>query len=206
MTDAQKFKIYFPAWNACCRANAWSMRGGMVQFDGSRLSEEGAKVMTFARQRAVMQHRPMTLNDIRHGVHWIALGRDKSSSHLTNAELDRVVSLLRLLSDPDDLSARMRWDAYARGEDPGAVTRLDYFIRTAAPDAYVRKMALDMCGTRTWEDLGMAQKQVLSRALSQRRKTFQRPMAPGAAARTGQPGRAYELKAEMKFETTTNPF
>lgn len=178
MTNAQKFKFYFPAWTACTRANGWRMSKGILRFDPQQLTEESSKVMTFARQRAVMEKRPMTVDDLRHGAHWLALGKDKSSEHLTNAELDRVVALFRLLTAPEDLGARMTQDAYDRGEDPGAVQRLDYFIRTSAPDAYVRKVSLDMCHTRDWEDLAVGQKQTLARALSQRRKNFHRTVKP----------------------------
>lgn len=176
MTPAQKFKFYFPAWNACVKANGWHMQGGMVQFDGSRLTEEGRKVFQFARQRAISQKRPMKLDDVRHGVHWLALGRDKSSEHLTNANLDRVVALFKLLADPEDLGARMNQDAYDRGEDPGAIERLNWMIRNAAPAAYVAKVSLDMCGSRDWESLPIAQKHVLARALKQRKVSFRRPM------------------------------
>lgn len=179
MTDKQKFKFYFPAWSACCKANGWRMSKGILQFDPEQLTAKSSKVMTFARQRAVMANRPMTVDDLRHGAHWLALGKDKSSEHLTNAELDRVVALFKVLGNPDDLGARLKQDAYERGEDPGAIERLNYFIRTSAPAAYVEKVSLDMCGTRDWESLPIAQKHVLSRALSQRRKKFHKPVAVG---------------------------
>lgn len=210
MTPAQKFHFYFPAWNACVKANGWHMRGGMVQFDGGRLTEEGVKMVTFARQRALMAKRPMSIDDFRHGAHWLALGRDKSSEHLTNAEVDRVVALFRLLANPDDLGARMKWDAYTRGEDPGAVQRVDWFIRQAAPAAYTAKVSLDMCGTRDWESLPIAKKNVLARALKQRNASFRKPVQrrdaePQRHAELGHRPNATAVASALCAESNDNP-
>lgn len=169
MTDKQKFKFYFPAWRNCCLANEWHMVKGRLDFNPERLTDEGRKVMTFARQRAVTEKRGITLDDMRHGAHWLALGKDKSSAHLNNAEVDRVVCLFRVLQDPDDLDSRIKWEAYERGEDPGAVNRLDYIIKTI-PDALARKISQDMIGTRMWEWATAQQKQILARRIAQYRK------------------------------------
>jgi hypothetical protein len=179
MTKAQKFRFYFPAWTACCRANGWKMQQGRLLYDASQLTEEGRKVLAFAMQRAVTEHRPVNVDDMRHAAHIVAIGRDKSSEHLTNDEVDRVVTLFQLLTDPEDLGYRMKWDAYQRGEDPGVVTRLDWSIRHAAPDAYVRAIAHGKFGTRAWENLTVGQKQHLAMTLAQRRKKFHQPINRG---------------------------
>lgn len=198
MTDAQKFRFYFPAWNDCVRANNWRVENKFVVIDNSRLTAEGRVVLTFAQQRATMRDgatpgrpQPVTMDDLRHGAHWLALGRDKSSEHLNNAEVDRVVALFRLLQDPDDLGARMKWDAFQRGEDPGEVKRLDYAITHAAPDGYVRKISEDKFGSRQWEWLTVAQKRQLLVTLKERNKSFRQPLQ-----RTGsQPaGKVYYMK------------
>lgn len=177
MTDAQKYKFYFPAWTACVAANNWRVSKKAVVLDESRLTEEGRKVLTFARQRAAARDgvtpgrpQPVTLDDLRHGAHWLALGKDKSSENLTNADVDRVVTLFRLLQDPDDLDARMKWDAFERGEDPGEVKRLDWSIRNAAPEAYARTVSAGLFGSRSWELLTVAQKRRLAMTLNERRK------------------------------------
>jgi hypothetical protein len=181
MTKAQKFRFYFPAWTACCRANGWKMSQGRLLYDASSLTDEGRKVLAFAMQRAVMEHRPVTVDDLRHGAHIVAIGRDKSSEHLANDEVDRVVALFQVLTDPEDLGYRMKWDAYARGENPGVVKRLDWSIRHAAPDAYVRAIAHGKFGTRAWENLTVGQKQHLAMTLAQRRKKFHEPINRGDA-------------------------
>jgi hypothetical protein len=181
MTLNQKFKFYFPAWNDCCQANSWRMEKKRLVIDESRITEEGRKVLTLARQRAQMANRPTAVDDMRHGAHILALGRDKSSEHLTNAEVDRVVTLFRLLQDPEDLDAVMKWQSYQRGEDPGEIKRLDYAIGHAAPDAYVRQICADRFGTRMWEDLEKSQKRQLAMTLKERNKSFRKPMQRGDA-------------------------
>ncbi len=174
MTDAQKYKFYFPAWTACVRANGWRKERGRVVLDGgASRNDELAKVLTFATQRALQAGRSLAVDDLRHGCHWLALGRDKSSADLTNADLDRVVNVFELLTDPDNLAVRLKFDAYLRGEDPGAIARVEYFIRRC-PDAYVRALSAGKFGTRQWENLTISQKKQLSMTLANRK-----PAQPG---------------------------
>lgn len=169
MTDAQKFHFYFPAWNACVKANGWRKVKGRLQIAECEMrSAELNQVLVFAEQRATMALRGLSTDDLRHGCHIVALGKDKSSADLTNAEVDRVVTLFQLLTDPDDLTARLAWDAYQRGEDPGAVKRVEYFIRRC-PEAYVRAVSADKFGTRQWENLTVKQKGLLSMTLANRK-------------------------------------
>lgn len=169
MTDAQKFRFYFPAWTACVRANGWHMAKGRLAGaiePGTRSAEHSA-VIEHAQRFAVASGRTLNLETLRHGAHIVALGRDKSSADLSNQELERVVALFAVVADPDDLAARLTWDAYQRGEDPGAVKRVEWFIRRC-PDAYARAVAQDKFGTRQWENLTLAQKRTLSLTLKNR--------------------------------------
>lgn len=134
-------------------------------------SPELQKVLALARQRAAGEHRGLKLDDLRHAVHILCLGRDKSSDALTPSETDRVVAMFRLIQDPEDLDARLQVDAYARGEDPGALRRVEYVIRTSAPDAYVRAIAAARFGTRHWEELKPGQKSQLAMTLKERNKS-----------------------------------
>jgi hypothetical protein len=183
VTPAQKFKFYFPAWTAAVRANGWHMEHGRLTGSGiTRWGEatdepargdahpttELAAVIGFARSLAAAAHRGLKVDDLRHGAHVLALGRDKSSAQLTNTELDRVVALFRLLAAPEDLAAIIAWDAYQRGEDPGALTRVEYFIRRC-PEAYVRSVCHGRFGTRNWESLTIAQKKLLGMTLANRK-------------------------------------
>jgi len=50
----------------------------------------------------------------RHELHIRALGRDKSSSSFTNADLDRVLAVFRAISQPANLNAQLRQQHQAR--------------------------------------------------------------------------------------------
>jgi hypothetical protein len=65
-------------------------------------------VVASATAIAASQHRAPVLDDLRHGVHVVALGRDKSSKQLTNRELDCVVSFMQLMVDETNISADLR--------------------------------------------------------------------------------------------------
>ena len=179
MTPAQKFRLYFPAWHAVVKANGWHMEQRRLVIDGDRLGEEGRQVVAAARQRAACEFRGPVRDDLRHGAHVVALGGDKSSADLTNDELDRVLTLFALLADPQDLAARLRWDAYLRGENPGAQERTDWFIQHAAPGAYARAIAADKFGTRQWENLDLGRKKNLAITLARRRANRERSLPAG---------------------------
>ena len=206
MTDLQRTRFYFPAWNLCCRANGWKMAGSRLVFDAGALTEEGRKAVTLANQRALMEHRPVTLDDLRHGVHIVALGRDKSSEHLTNAEVDRVVALFHYLRAPEDLTAVMKWTAYERGEDPGQLRRIEFVIRSV-PEALQRHIALDMIGTRDWESASLAQKLILSRRIAQwksgkragKAESGKRKAETGNLPAAVAAGNSYQLDPNKKF-------
>jgi hypothetical protein len=169
----------------CERLATFAQKGQLV-VDQERLTDEGRAVFTLARQRALSESRPMKLDDMRHAAHIVALKRDKSSEHLTNKELDRVVCLFHVLEDPDLLgddkrSGLMQWMAYERGEDPGAAKRVEWFIANAAPEEYTRAISQDKFGTRQWEWLTPAQKNDLAKTLSERRRAKLRPIQQQAA-------------------------
>lgn len=50
-------------------------------------------------------HSAVVPDHLRHACHYVALGKDKSSDNLTNAELDQVLAVFRLMADPDDLKS-----------------------------------------------------------------------------------------------------
>lgn len=170
MTDRQRKFFFFPAWSHAVQANHWHMAKKRLVIPEDRLTDEGRAVLVCAQQRAINAGRGPTLDDLRHGCYILALGRDKETDHLTNDDVDRVVTLFNLLKDPDDLDARMKWDAYQRGEDPGADKRVDWFIKKAAPDAYVRAISESRFGSRQWEWLTLAQKRSLAMTLGERKK------------------------------------
>lgn len=166
MTERQKYRLYFPAWRAAVKANGWRMESGRLMVDEGRLGVEGRQVLALARQRAAMEHRAPGVDDLRHGCHVLALGRDKSSKVLTNRELDVVVALFRLLADGDDLAARLDWDHPETLEE----RRVEWVIRHAAPEAYVRAVCADRFGTREWSGLALGAKRQLAMTLVERQR------------------------------------
>lgn len=196
MTTSQKFKFYFPAWNAAVRANGWHVIHKQVIVDETRLSAEGLKVLAFARQRAqsrvareqisafqLSQFQHLSLDDLRHGAHMLAIKRDKSSKDITNAEMDRIVCLFNVLAEPEFLGTkhkmgRLDWDAYERGEDPGAMRRLHWVIESV-PEAIARHIAADMIHRRDWEFANIADKRTLARRIAQYKKSKQQPISQG---------------------------
>lgn len=167
MTDRQKFRLYLPAWGACARANGWRMVKGRLVGRGLEDAPGGGaelvSVIAAARQIAAARHRAAMPDDIRHGCHVVALGRDRSSGDLSNAEVDRVVSLFRVLTDPDDLDARLAWD------NPGLAEarRVEWFLGQAAPE-YVARLARDIYGTERWQSLPVEKQRRLSRLVGKR--------------------------------------
>lgn len=112
---------------------------------------------------AQKQHRAPKQDDIRHAVHVVALGKDKSSKDLTNREFDRVLCLLRLLIDPDNLEEVIRWE----NPDLDERKRLVWFIDNF-PAQYVRQIASDKFKQPGLDQLSMAQLRMLATTLRNR--------------------------------------
>lgn len=178
MTDKQKFKLYFPLWRQACEANGWERAESRRQRVGNETGSEWvSKVETFARQLAKSRdqgaaEQGVTVDDLRHGAHICALGRDKSSKDFTNGDLDRVVSLFRLLIEPTDLDASMNLADPERGQ----AARIKHFIKHAAPFAYTdaicRGKFRGSYESPFWEDLPMWALKDLARTLAERKKAW----------------------------------
>ncbi len=159
MTPTQARKLYWPAWSRALKA-AWyrhPVAGYVIQSAESMAVE----ITVAAQEQASAEFRAMDADDLRHAAHRLALGRDKSSSQLTNRELDRIVALFRILADPEDLRARLEYDNPQRGER----RRQDYVIRTSVPEAYARHVAADKFGTANLDGLNDQQARELAMTL-----------------------------------------
>ena len=133
MTPAQH-KKYIRDWGACTKANGWCMKQGRLVLDEAKLNEHGRKVLAAATAIAAAQHRAPVLEDLRHGVHVVALGRDKSSKVMKNAECDAVFALLALLVNDCDLKAGADLADPDRGE---RLRMLVYISRLKIPEAII---------------------------------------------------------------------
>ena len=143
MTPMQRKRLYFPAWQSAWKRN-WVMDGATVVAVGEPDVSVRAildQMEVIALQRARAAGRGMTADDLRHAGHVVALGRPVSSNDLDNRDLDRVMSLWRLLADPEDLSAVMAWEKPATAER----RRMEWFVQNSGlPREYV----LEICQKR----------------------------------------------------------
>jgi hypothetical protein len=177
MTEKQQKRFYFPKWNEVCRANCWKTESGKLkaEIDPENGSDWVKKVWRFARQLAATSCRGVTLDDLRHGAHIVALGHDKSSETMTNAELDKVMVVFRLLIDETDLDASMEFSNPEAGER----RRQKYFIEHAAPEAYIDAVCkgkfAKVYQSPFWEDLPLWALRDLSRTLANRRASWHAP-------------------------------
>jgi hypothetical protein len=168
MTKAQKFKLYFPAWGRAFAANWRREKGRILPIAGRAESEWLARVETCARQLALQAHRAPTSDDLRHGIHVAALGRDKSSAEISGADLDKLIpwigdgrTIAGVLVDPDDLGSIMALlDPDQRTREWKIAT-----IRQLAPDAMIRHIAADIWHVEDWTKLDLASLEGLRRKL-----------------------------------------
>lgn len=110
MTPAQHTRFYFPNWLGTCRRLGWRLADGRLQVEEARLNQHAQRVLAAGTARAAAEHRAPVLDDLRHGVHAVALGRDKSSKQLTNRELDCVVAFMQLMIQETNIGADILLD------------------------------------------------------------------------------------------------
>lgn len=181
MTHLQKTKFYFPAWNRAFRSN-WRRLNGRIEPLEDRVEclirerpdapmiNLTSKVESHAAARALQHHRAVTADDLRHACHVVALGRDKSSDDLTNAELERVVHLFRLLADTVAF--------YNPEEDTRR--RLIWFLEKKVKRQYLESVCLSEYQTRNFRSLSTDRLHNLVRTLKHRPNAELTP-APAAA-------------------------
>lgn len=185
MTDTQKKRLYFPAWRDCCRANDWRWAGGRPVQTARRshpLHGEFARLWSVAERLARQAHRAVALDDLRHGVHILALGFDKSSQHLSNGEVNRVVDLMHFLRDPENLDHVARWQDAEISPRRSMLS----FLEKKAPSEYIARIASDKFATPHWRDLDLAQLRSLAAIIAKRAGKFREPVGR-ADEKTGPP-------------------
>lgn len=184
MTQNQQRRLYFPAWTQAFKANWTSDRGRIQDAVGYTPSEWRDRVVAAADVRAREHVRGITQDDLRHACHVVAFGRDRSSTDLRPLQMRRVLHLFRLLVDPQDLTAIMRWMDPRVDEREEAV----WFLENKCREAYVRHIAHDLYGTKDWEGLPDGRVIALANTLRARRNGLNHaeplprvPTAPQAA-------------------------
>lgn len=184
MNTAQT-QLYWRAWAAVVRVHNWRGTGEALAatYEACWISPElnasvyqpiwnAASGLAYQKNR-----RSLTAEDLRHACHIVALNRNASSKHFTNADLDRVLALLRLLADPNTLRNVEAW----QNEEAGERCRLVYVIKQAPP-AYFQKIAHDKFGTADLAQLTLEQLRQLSLTLRSRLAAREPITAPQPAA------------------------
>lgn len=204
MSPAQRTRFYFPAWSRVCKACGWYMESG--RFMGGRRDFFGEspevnalyqQIWDAAGARAAGEHRGLKPDDLRHGCHVAAFGRDKSSGGFSNQELDRVVALFGMLTNPGSL--RTVQDYFF----PENAQRRRYVagIAHCAPKAYIESICADKFARAYraphWEELPMWALRQLLMTVKHRH-----PVRPG------EPGEMTEDGGQMAEEAAIagNPF
>lgn len=171
MTEQQN-KKYWRRWNAVVRANHWCMiqhrldpaalgnpQSAILNPQSSAPSPHHVAVFAAASHRAVQEARGVTAEDLRHGCHIVAIGRDKSHVDLTNKEFDALLNywgdertIRGLLLDPLNLAAEInRANPALKVRD-----RHLHFLQHDCIGGYVVSECERIFGTKNWEALSDA--------------------------------------------------
>lgn len=176
MTKAQQRRFYFPIWNACAATNHWVMvRGRLVADLAQQCGAEGAlrwseparaemlKVITLAYDLAAATHCAVTADHLRHACNLAAAGVE-SSLRLDNKQINRVVTLFKLLKDPEDLDAVMDWLNPENADRRSCLS----FLKKKAPEGTIIAISKNAFGTIFWEDLELSKLRWLAKQLKGR--------------------------------------
>lgn len=176
--------FYWSLWRECCQKNGWRMERGRLLYDPFKLNEVGKKVWTCAEQLALQSHRAVILDDLRHGCHFVALSRMRSSKDFSNKEFNKVRLVLQLCADFDNLQAQMEQANPAMVENAS----FDSFLLKRANEAAIISISSNAFGTKHWRDLPIEKKRWIAKTVKERhpRKTFyRRQLAPGELHSSG---------------------
>ncbi len=188
MLSPAQVELYGRRWSACCQANQWRQARGRLVPDarGAATSEYHAQVWALAEQHALKMHRGVGLDDLRRAVTASIAGRFCSTKDLTNAQFTRLLDLLNLLSDPDNLAAVVAWQHPENREREHKIRQL----RSLRHEAVIAHVSQDIFQTMNWEELPLPQLEALRRKFwtqdnrpkRQRRQPAATPQPVGAGA------------------------
>jgi hypothetical protein len=227
MTTNQQRRLYFPAWQLAAKNHGWhkpsvapSLHRPIAFFGTPELNPIYQRIVQIAHERAsarpsqckmanaqcsmLNEVPPPSPDDYRHACHLVAFGRDLSSSALSNAQLDRILALFKLLADPDDLAAWLTWN----NPQESARTRLLYWLRNNCVESYIVQLSRERFHTANWESLDYADLRQLHMTLKNRQNSRKTPGGSGRAATTRErPASAFvNVSRNTEPETEPEPF
>jgi hypothetical protein len=186
VTTAQQRSFYFPAWNRAAAVHGWkaSLKGADLRatrkatWGGPEVDKVYGKLWFIALGLADLEERDVCAADLRHACNLAATGKKRHSEDLNNKETNRVVALLELLVDPENLAAMNAW----LHPDAAAREGVRVQIRKLAPLAYIISVSRGKFSRDDWENLPDHELSQLlftlkARARSSRTAT-RRPAAP----------------------------
>lgn len=183
MTPAQR-QLYWRLWAQIVRQNGWRDVARVLSPSAVLdASDHHRRVHEAAIALAQQEGRAMAADHLRHGAHVIALGRSISSDDLKRpADIDRVFNLFKLLANPENIAAAIKWE----NPDMADRERLVWRIRSAAPQAYIDAICADRFGSAYtspfYEDLPIACLRDLVKTLSERTDHFRQPIVAAEPA------------------------
>ena len=175
MLSAAQIQHYGKRWGAVCKANDWRMQRGRLHPNGRASAGRSplhGETFALAEQHARANSRAVTVEDLRRAAGARITGRFQSAKTLANAQFTRLLTLFKLLIDPDDLGAMLGWLDPERDR----ARYLESFIRAAAPEAYTRAICEDRFKTGDWRQLGPSDLTWLANTLRKRRAKLDQPI------------------------------
>lgn len=169
MNSAQT-KLYWGTWQAAAKAHGWNSKAGiaaaLVDYHAGKTWESPGlnRTLTTIYQLSEFSAQcDVTADDLRHACTVFAVGRNGSSKSFTNADFDRVLALLRLLGDPQNLKNLV---AFQDGESGERRRHIHVITQAGAP--YWQSIARDRFGHTDLDRLTLAQLRQLSLTIRNR--------------------------------------
>jgi hypothetical protein len=159
MTAAQQRSFYFPAWRKAAKVQGWSDKLTGIDLVATRRANWGGpevdklygKLWFVALGLADLDEAEFSTDHLRHACNHLATaGKKRHSADLNNAETNRVVALLHLFTDPDDLDAMHAWLNPEIAAREGMLVQL----RSLAPVAYIEAVSRGKFDRADWQHLG----------------------------------------------------
>lgn len=214
MTEAQRKRLYFPAWQAA-KAVCWRWENGRFSRRVEPASQWMEMIEDVARQIAGPEHRGLVADDLRHGCNALAVRRERAyranlpeeqvpldlrpagttSSALSDrhdVRLGLFLALCDLLVDDTCLSLPHRPGGVMAWEHPEQIER-EYLLRVIdrrCNAGFVARLCKDLNGTPDPAALRLDRLEDLYRTLGQRRNAWQSNNAPRPQARAVEPEEA----------------
>jgi len=176
MTSAQRTSFYFPIWNQTCKALGWRMTDGRLDLgDMDALNAHSQKVIAAGKRLAHQWARSATLDDLRHGVTIVVLGKDKPTNNLTTREVDQVTAFMKLMREETNLAADATIDHPETSHREAIIATIHRLrIPRAVLDDHCRHYFPDSYDGRNWDQLPLPQLRGLVQAMKHMAEEYQR--------------------------------